>query len=71
VVIAREAEEPGPEDRQMAHDRGPPEGYFECFRPNVVVYPSGKLGVRLRARELTAQEIHACEERFLASTSGS
>ena len=55
----------------MAHDRGPPEGYFECFRPNVVVYPSGKLGVRLRARELTAQEIHACEERFLASTSGS
>jgi arabinofuranosyltransferase len=54
------------EVRQMAHDRGPPVGYFECFRPNVFVHPNGKLGVRLRARELTAQEIHGCEERFLA-----
>ena len=54
------------EDRHMAHDRGPPEGYIECFRPNVVVYPNGKLGVRLRARDLTDEEIRRCEERFLA-----
>jgi len=54
------------EDRYMAHDRKPPEGYIECFRPNVIVYPNGKLGERLRARELTAEAIHLCEERFLA-----
>jgi arabinofuranosyltransferase len=54
------------EERQMAHDRGPPEGYFECFRPNVFVAESGQLGVRKRARDLTAEEIRACEERFLA-----
>ena len=54
------------EERQMAHDRGPPEGYIECFRPNVFVRTNGKLGVRPRARDLTADEIRACEERFLA-----
>jgi hypothetical protein len=36
----------------------------------VFVHPNGKLGIRVRAKELTAQEIHGCEERFLASTSG-
>ena len=25
------------EERQMAHDRGPPAGYIDCFRPNVFV----------------------------------
>jgi arabinofuranosyltransferase len=54
------------EDRHMAHDRWPPEGYIECFRPNVVVHPHARLGVRLRARVLTAEEIRRCEERFLA-----
>ena len=54
------------EDRHMAHDRAPPEGYIECFRPNVVVHPNGKLGVRLRARDLTDEEIRRCEARFLA-----
>jgi arabinofuranosyltransferase len=54
------------EERQMAHDRGPPEGYFECFRPNVTVHPNGKLGVRLRSRELTAEQVQRCEQRFLS-----
>ena len=43
----------------MAHDRGPPEGYVECFRPNVFVHANGKLGLRVRAHELTDDEIRA------------
>ena len=54
------------DERQMAHDRGPPDGYLECFRPNVVVHPNGKLGVRLRAKDLTPEEVIRCEARFLA-----
>ena len=54
------------EERQMAHDRGPPDGYFDCFRPNVFVHPKGKLGVRQRAKDLTPEEVTRCEERFLA-----
>ena len=57
------------EDRQMAHDRGPPEGYVECFRPNVFVHPNGKLGcARARAASSRTQEIRRCEERFLAGS---
>jgi arabinofuranosyltransferase len=54
------------EDRQMAHDRGPPPGYFECFRPNVFVRKKQGLTMRPRAHPLTAGEIRACEEKFLA-----
>ena len=59
----------GSEDRQMAHDRGPPEGYVECFRPNISIHANGKLGLRVRAQDLTANEIRRCEERFLAAAS--
>jgi arabinofuranosyltransferase len=51
--------------RLMAHDRGPPEGYPECFRPNVFVTPTGELAVRERPRPLTAEEIVHCETIFL------
>jgi len=66
VVIAhakpmREASE----ERQMAHDRGPPEGYIDCFRPNVFALKNFGFSVRRRARELTADEIRACEARYL------
>jgi arabinofuranosyltransferase len=54
------------EDRQMAHDRGPPEGYLECFRPNVFVSKKKGLSMLPRTQALTADEIRACEERFLA-----
>ena len=40
------------EVRQMAHDRGPPEGYIECFRPNVFVlkkYGFSRAAARARA----------------------
>ena len=40
-VIARNeatrAEQSDRPERQMAHDREAPEGYVECFRPNVVL----------------------------------
>jgi arabinofuranosyltransferase len=51
----------------MAHDRGPPPGYFECFRPNVFVSRKRGFSLRPRARELTNAEIRACEEKFLAA----
>ena len=53
------------EERQMAHDRGPPAGYLECFRPNVFVRKKKGISMRPRARELTADEIRSCERRFL------
>jgi arabinofuranosyltransferase len=55
------------EERQMAHDRGPPPGYFECFRPNVFVRKKQGFMVRPRAKPLTESDIRACEERFLAA----
>ncbi|MFI5215696.1 MAG: hypothetical protein ACHQ3O_04065 [Candidatus Limnocylindria bacterium] len=56
------------EERQMAHDRGPPEGYLDCFRPNVFVLKKYGFSVRPRARELTDDEIRACETRFLTGS---
>jgi arabinofuranosyltransferase len=50
--------------RQMAHDRQPPRGYVECFRPNFRL----KLGVGIianrRAQPVTEEDIVACEDRF-------
>jgi arabinofuranosyltransferase len=54
------------EARQMAHDRGPPEGYVECFRPNVFVRKKRGFSLLARAEALTADEIRVCETRFLA-----
>jgi arabinofuranosyltransferase len=51
-------------ERLMAHDRQPPPGYLECFRPNVWFVPGR--GIRFVNREtaLTDADIVACEERF-------
>jgi arabinofuranosyltransferase len=51
-------------ERLMAHDRQPPPGYIECFRPNVWFVPGR--GIRFVNREaaLTDADIVACEERF-------
>jgi arabinofuranosyltransferase len=54
------------EERQMAHDRGPPPGYFECFRPNVFVRKQHGFEIHPREQPLTADQIRACEETFLA-----
>jgi arabinofuranosyltransferase len=47
--------------RQMAHDRKPPDGYVECFRPNILV--GGLLYLKPRSRPLTDGEIVACETK--------
>jgi arabinofuranosyltransferase len=46
----------------MAHGRKPPEGYAECFRPNVFVH-SGHVLFHPRQAPLTDDEIRACEAR--------
>lgn len=46
-------------ERLMAHDRQPPEGYVDCFEPNVML----DNGQTYR-RELTDKDIVACETRF-------
>ena len=48
-------------ERMMAHDRSPPAGYVECFRPNVFLV-QGRLEVR--PRTLTDAEIVACERKY-------
>jgi arabinofuranosyltransferase len=61
-VIARLPPPFRPEGRQMAHDRMPPRAYVACFRPNV--YPDAKTRiVRVERRQLTDDEIRACEAR--------
>ena len=49
--------------RQMAHDRQPPDGYLECFRPNVVVFTRAGLYSKARSEPLTEAEIIACESK--------
>lgn len=62
------------EQRSMAHDRTPPPGYIECFRPNIVRVPNTGPGrvasavsevpaVVPRAQPLSDAEIRACETR--------
>jgi arabinofuranosyltransferase len=58
-VIARSPLTPG-KTRRMAHDRKPPEGYVECFRPNMRLVDN-KLRYGVRAQPLTDDEIRACE----------
>jgi arabinofuranosyltransferase len=60
-VVARNRVK-GTHDRQMGHDRSPPPGYVECFRPNVRLGPHG-LEVRERRVPLTDRQIQVCEER--------
>ena len=45
----------------MAHERRPPEGYIDCFKPNVDL----ALG-RVKPRPLTDDDIRACEDRWWA-----
>jgi arabinofuranosyltransferase len=50
--------------RQMAHDRKPPPGYVECFRPNFILSLRSGIGAEPRTRPLTKEDIVACEDRF-------
>jgi arabinofuranosyltransferase len=59
-VVARN---PAPrQPRMMAHERKPPAGYVECFRPNVRI-ERGALVVEPRDRALDDDEIRRCEAR--------
>jgi arabinofuranosyltransferase len=60
-VIARNPQ-PRYRIRRMAHDRIPPAGYVECFRPNLEIR-DGALRLEARDRPLTDDEIRACESR--------
>lgn len=64
-VIARSPVGPGT-FRMMGHDRLAPEGYVECFRPNVEIVGPKQVVVRRRERPLTAEEIVECEGRWAA-----
>jgi arabinofuranosyltransferase len=50
--------------RQMAHDRKPPPGYVECFRPNVGLHLQYGIYLIPRAHPLTEPDIIACEDQF-------
>jgi len=55
--------ERGERGRQMAHDRKPPDGYTDCFRPNIIVFPRGGLYMKPRSEPLSDAEIVACETK--------
>lgn len=47
--------------RYIAHSRKPPDGYVECFSPNVRVLKGKKVEITKREKELTAEDIRECE----------
>ena len=57
AVIAHNPVDPR-RPRQMAHDRYPPPGYVECYRPNLKLVAANKFVVAARA--LTAADVAAC-----------
>jgi arabinofuranosyltransferase len=62
-VIARTKPMVERASRIMAHDRAPPEGYVDAFRPNVMLQ-RGRAGVVPRNRVLTVEEILAIEREW-------
>ncbi|MCA8977657.1 MAG: hypothetical protein KDC98_23230 [Planctomycetes bacterium] len=52
--------------RHMAHEREPPEGYIEAFRPNVA-HIDGRLRVRPEVQPLSDEELRAVEQRYRAT----
>ena len=53
--------------RRMAHERSPPAGYIECFRPNVFA-EGGEVIINARSSPLTDRDIQDCEARFAEQT---
>jgi arabinofuranosyltransferase len=49
--------------RLMAHDRKAPEGYIECFEPNITVN-KGRIHLMEEVPPLTHERIRYCESRF-------
>jgi arabinofuranosyltransferase len=63
-VVARTPRPSARGRRLMAHDRAPPPGYVECFRPNLSLRAGGGVEVHPRTQPLTAQRIRECERTW-------
>ncbi len=50
---------------EMAHERQPPDGYVECFSPNVSL-DQGHIVLAQRSVPLTAEKIVDCERKYAA-----
>jgi arabinofuranosyltransferase len=50
--------------RRMAHSREPPDGYIQCFRPNIRLALDKKVLVLQRHTPLTAEDIVECEKNW-------
>ncbi len=53
--------------RAMAHDRIPPAGYIDCFKPNVQVQ-AGRVTISPRQTPLTEAAIRDCESRVWSAS---
>jgi arabinofuranosyltransferase len=61
-IIARNPEPRRRNTRLMAHERKPPRGYVECFRPDIAFDKQGKLRKRPAGRTLTDDDIIRCQQ---------
>ncbi len=52
--------------RGMAHERRAPDGYADCFEPNVFLAPGGGVRITMRPVPLTAAAIESCERDWSA-----
>lgn len=52
--------------RGMAHERRAPDGYADCFEPNVFLATGGGVRITARPQALSASEIEACERTWMA-----
>ena len=50
-------------ERLMAHERIPPPGYVDCFKPNVILSPRRAV-IDRNVRRLTDEIIVECETKF-------
>jgi len=50
--------------RMMAHEKQAPEGYVECFSPNVQLFDHKKIVISTRQKELKAEDIESCERTW-------
>ncbi len=62
-IIARNPEPRRRKTRLMAHERKPPKGYVECFRPNVRYDKGGNRRNTPRKKPLTDADIIACQQQ--------
>jgi arabinofuranosyltransferase len=57
--------------RKMAHSREPPQGYIQCFRPNIrITHDSKKVELLQRKKPLTAEDIVECEKNWAERIKG-